>query len=61
MTEFAIRILRGGGSADGDVIDILPTLTEAREFLADPPQWVADAVLAIYELTPCCREDDDDA
>lgn len=56
MTEYAIRIERNGGSANGDVVEIFPTLAEAREFLDHPPAWLADAVLSIYNLTPCWEE-----
>ena len=54
--EYAIRIERGGGSADGDVVAVLPTLTAAREYIDNPPGWVADCVLAIYTLEPCWEE-----
>lgn len=60
MSEYAIRIERCGGSADGDVVAIFPTLAEARQYLDDPPGWVAAAVLAIYDLAPCCEIGDDD-
>lgn len=39
MSEYAIRIERGGGSRNGEVVAILPTLTDARAFLDDPPAW----------------------
>lgn len=57
MSEYAIRIERGGGSRDGDVVAILPTLADARVFLDDPPAWLSDAVLAIYNLTPCWEDE----
>lgn len=56
MNEYAVRVIRGGGSADGDVIEIFPDLTEARAYIDNPPSVWADAVLAIYDLTPCWEE-----
>ena len=60
MSEYAIRIERGAGSADGDVVAVLGTLAEARRFINDPPGYLLDAVLSIYDLSPCWEEGDDD-
>ena len=59
MSEYAIRIERGGGSHDGDVVAVCLTLTEARE----SAEWWADrldAVTAIYTLDPCYEEGPDE-
>ena len=59
MTDYAIRIERCGGSANGDVVAILPTLAEAREYLDNPEVPYADMVLAIYTLEPCWEDTDE--
>lgn len=58
-TEYAVRILRGGGSSDGEVVEIFWRLAEAREYIDNPPTHLIDCVLGIYELTPCYDEGDE--